>query len=165
MKDGPYPRESIFDDGLKSKILIRGTLTAFLALVAFALSLGPSASWGINQGRAMTAAITVLIMSQLAFAFQCRRTPDEDFFRKFLTNKLLLGITFLVMLAHLSIIYISPISQVFKTEPLSLVDWIPILVAFIICSLPVDELLGTYADDDEDGGIVEKDRPADSEEI
>jgi len=145
MKDGPYQRGSIFDSGLRSKIPIRGILTAFLAVIAFTFSLGSSTSWEINQGRAMTAALTVLVMSQLIFAFQCRRTPGEGFFRKFLTNKLLLGITLLAILLHLSIIYISPVSMIFKTEPLSPVDWIPILVAFVICLFPLDELFSTRA--------------------
>jgi len=156
MKDGPYQRGSIFDGGLKSKILIRGMLTAFLALIAFTFSLGSSGSWEINQGRAMTAAFTVLAMSQLAFAFQCRRTPDEGFFRKYLTNRLLLGITLVAILLHLSIIYIPPVSMIFKTKPLSPADWIPILVAFVICSLPLDELFNTHAEDEERGEILEE---------
>jgi Ca2+-transporting ATPase len=156
MKDGPYQRGSIFDGGLRSKILIRGILTAFLALIAFTFSLGSSDSWEINQGRAMTATFTVLVMSQLAFAFQCRRTPDEGFFRKFLTSKLLLGITLVAILLHLSIIYISPVSTIFRTKPLLPVDWIPILVAFVICSLPLDELFNTHTGNEERGEIVEE---------
>ena len=153
MKDGPYTRGSIFDDGLKSEILIRGMLAAFLALVAFVFSLGPSAS---SHGRGMTAALTVLVVSQIAFSFQCRRTPDEGFFRKFFTSKLLLGIIFLVILLHLSIIYIPTISQIFGTEPLSLTDWIPILAAFVICSFPLDELFKTCVEDEEYDEAVEE---------
>lgn len=130
MKDGPYSPGSIFDDRSGSRIPIRGILTTFLALVAFTFS----------QDRAATAAVTVLIMSQLAFAFQCRRTPDEGFFRKYLANKLLLGMTFLIILLHLALMYISPLNRIFGMDPLLLTDWIPIIVAFAICSLPLDEL-------------------------
>ena len=136
MKDGPYLRGRIIDDELRRKIPIRGALTALLALFAFVFSLGPQAA----LGRAVTAAFTVLVMSQIAFAFHCRRTPDEGFFRKYLTSKLLLGLALLAILLHISILYVPPINQLFKTESLLLTDWIPILIAFVICSFPLDEL-------------------------
>lgn len=145
MKEGPYSRGSIFDDGLKSKILIRGILTTFLALTAFVFS----------QDRATTAAFTTLVMSQLAFAFQCRRTPDEGFFHKYVTSKFLLGIMFVAIALQLSIIYIPSVSRIFETQPLSLFDWIPILAAFVICSLPLDELFNTH-EEEEYGEIVDK---------
>ncbi len=144
MKEGPYLRGKIIDDELRRKIPIRGALTALLALFAFVFSLGSQAA----LGRAVTAAFTVLVMSQIAFAFHCRRTPDEGFFRKYLTNKLLLGLAFLVILLHISILYIPPISQLFGTESLLLTDWIPILIAFVICSFPLDELSGTGVKED-----------------
>ena len=140
MKEGPYERGEIFGEGLGNKIAIRGILITLLALIAYAFSLGYSTSWQINQGVAMTAAFTTLMMSQLVFAFQCRSTPGEGFFRKFISNKLLLIITFVVILLHFSIIYITPVSQIFGTKPLSLIDWIPILVALVICSLPLDDI-------------------------
>ncbi len=151
MKEGPYLRGKIFDDGLRSKLLTRGVLTALLALTAFIFSLGSQA----NQGSAITAAFTVLVVSQIAFVFQCRSTPDEGFFRKYLTNKLLLGVAFLVIILQVSIIYISPISQAFRIEPLPLTGWIPILVAFVISSLPLDELFET--------SVVEEDQAAEEE--
>jgi len=137
MKDGPYLCGRIFANGLKSKILIRGILTAFLVLTAYAFSLGSQ----MDQSRAMTAALTVLVTSHIVFAFQCRRTSDEGFFRKYLTNKLLLGFALFAILLHISVVYIPAVSHIFGTEPLMLRDWIPILVALVICSFPLDELL------------------------
>ena len=133
MKEGPYSPGIIFDNGFRSKIAIRGVLTIVLALIAFVFS----------QERAATAAVTVLIMSQVAFAFECRRIPDEGVIRKYFANKLLLGAAFLVMLLHLAAVYISPINRIFGMEPLILMDWIPIVAAFIISSLPLDELFST----------------------
>jgi magnesium-transporting ATPase (P-type) len=94
-------------------------------------------------------------MSQLAFAFQCRRIPDEGFFRKYVTSKFLLGIMFVAIALQLSIIYIPSVSRIFETQPLSLFDWIPILAAFVICSLPLDELFNTRAGE-EHGEIVDE---------
>lgn len=168
MKEGPYLRGKIFDDRLRSKLLTRGVLTAFLALVAFIFSLGSQG----NQGTAITAAFTALVVSQIAFAFQCRATPDEGFFRKYLTNKLLLGLAFLVIALQVSIIYISPISRAFRIESLLLKDWIPILVAFVISSLPLDELFETRvveedqtAKEESDGMVAEATPAGSSEEL
>ncbi len=171
-KDKPYPRGSVFDDKLRSEILIRGMLTTILALIVFAFSLGRE----MDQGRAMTATISLLVMAQLVFAFQCRRTPDEGFFRKFLTSKLLLVITLLVVLLHLCVVYIPVISELFGTESLRLVDWIPILIALVICSLPLDELFVSGVEEEEEEPediiieaaaeeeLVEEETPEDSDE-
>ena len=146
MNEGPYPRGSIFDSRAKSEIVIRTLVATAFVLIAFAFSLGYQKSlWGINQSRAMTAALTALIMSQLAFAFQRRRIPDESFSSRFLKNKLLLILTSLVILIHLSVIYVPRINQIFGMKPLSLVDWIPVLAAFVICSLSLDELFSNRA--------------------
>ena len=163
MNDGPRSRGSILDGGMQGKILIRSILTASLVLAACAFTLGPSALWQINQGRAVTVAFTTMAMSQLAFAFQCRRTPGEGSIRGFFSNRLLLGATFLVIALHLSIIYISPISQIFRTESLSLVDWIPVLAASAIGLLPVDgpSYTRSRAEDDESGGASEDSATAD----
>ena len=53
------------------------------------------------------------------------------------------------ILLQISVIYISPISQVFRTESLLLTDWVPILVAFVICSLPLDKLFNTHVEEEE----------------
>ncbi len=54
--------------------------------------------------------------------------------------------------------------MIFRTKPLLPVDWIPILVAFVICSLPLDELFNTHAGDEERGEILEEDAPVNSDE-
>jgi len=148
--DGAYAHGRMFNSELKINILIRGILTAIFAIIVYAFSLGPTDSWDANQDRAMTAAMTILVMSQLAFAFQCCRTSEEGFFRKFFRNRLLLGLVFLVILMHLAIIYVPIVSIIFGTKPLSLIDWIPIIVAFAIFWLPLDELFTTNVEYEEE---------------
>jgi Ca2+-transporting ATPase len=137
MKEGSYKLGSIFDGGLKSEIFIRGLLTTILALIAFVFS----------QERATTATITVLIFSQIAFSFQCRRTPDESFIRKYITNRVLLAFAPLVILLHMLIVYIPQLNKIFNTSPLLFTDWIPIAIAFFISSLPLDELFAANVED------------------
>ena len=160
LKDGPYPRGNVLDSTLGSEVFARGILTNVLALIAFAFSLGGED----DQGRAMTAALTLLIMAQLIFAFQCRCAPDEGFFRKFITSKLLLVMVLLVVLLHLSVIYIPAIGGFLGIESLRLVDWIPILIALIICSFPLDELFSSGAEVEENEEEDEMITPAAAEE-
>jgi len=89
-------------------------------------------------------------MSQLAFAFQCGRSSNDGFFRKFFSNKLLLGLVVLALFMHLAVIYVPTVSAIFGTKPLSLIDWIPIVVAFAIFWLPLDELFTTSIDYEEE---------------
>jgi len=148
--DGTYAHGRVFNSELKINILIRGILTAIFAIIVYVFSLGPTDSLGANQDRAKTAAMTILVMSQLAFAFQCCRSSEEGFFRKFFSNKLLLSLVILVILMHLAIIYVPYVSAIFGTKPLSLIDWIPIIVAFAIFWLPLDELFTTNVEYEEE---------------
>jgi magnesium-transporting ATPase (P-type) len=148
--DGTYSHGKVFNNELKINILIRGILTAIFAIIVYAFSLGPADSWDANQDRAKTAAMTILVISQLAFAFQCCRSAEEGFFRKFFSNKLLLGLVISVILMHLAIIYVPTVRIIFGTKPLSLIDWIPIVVAFAIFWLPLDELFTTNVDYEEE---------------
>lgn len=140
MKEGPYPLGVLSDEGLKIRLFIRGLLTVILTFIIYAFSLVTSN----DQSLAITAAFTMLIISQLAFIFQCRCTSGESFLQKFLTNKLLLGVIAFVLLLHLSTIYLPSISLIFGTKPLLLVHWIPILVGLAISLLPLDDLLSSY---------------------
>lgn len=148
--DGTYAHGRMFNSELKINILIRGMLTAIFAIIVYAFSLGPTDLWDANQDRAKTAAMTILVMSQLAFAFQCGRSSNDGFFRKFFSNKLLLGLVVLALFMHLAVIYVPTVSAIFGTKPLSLIDWIPIVVAFAIFWLPLDELFTTSIDYEEE---------------
>ncbi|HGE72885.1 TPA: cation-transporting P-type ATPase [Candidatus Poribacteria bacterium] len=152
LEDGAYTNGKMFNSELKINILIRSLLTTIFALIVYGFSLGPVDSWAINQERAMTATMTILFMSQIAFAFQCCRTNESGFFRKFFGNKILITLSLIVIIMHISIIYVPYLSGIFETSPLSWMDWIPIIIAFAIFWLPLDELFTTSReyDDEED---------------
>lgn len=142
ISDGNF-RGSIIDGELKINVLLRGLLAAVFAIVAFMFAFGPERSWEPNAERACSAVITILLMTQLAFAFQCCST-SKGVFRKFISSKLLILISFIIIAFHLSIIYVPTLNEIFKTQPLSVADWIPITLSFIIFSLPFDELFSSY---------------------
>lgn len=149
MTEDMYLHGSIFNSELKGNILIRGLLTGIFAIIAYIFSFGPAESWSINQEHASTALLTILVMSQLAFAFQCCSSRNK-FWAKFISNKLMIFSFFIVLLMHLSIIYVPIANEIFGTKPLSLIDWIPIVVAFAILSLPLDEIFTTHVEYEEE---------------
>jgi Ca2+-transporting ATPase len=150
LEDGAYANGKMFNSELKINIIIRSLLMMIFALIVYVFSLGPADSWVANQDRARTATMTILLMAQIAFAFQCCRTNESGFFRKFFSNKALLTLSVIVIIMHLSIIYVPYLSAIFETRPLSWMDWIPIIIAFAIFWLPLDELFTTSSEDEED---------------
>jgi len=152
LEDNAYVNGKMFNSELKINILIRSLLTMIFALIVYVFSLGPADSWAINQDRARTATMTILLMAQIAFAFQCCRTNESGFFRKFFSSKTLITLSVIVILIHLSLIYVPYLSEIFETKPLSWMDWIPIIIAFAIFWLPLDELFTTSREyeDEED---------------
>jgi Ca2+-transporting ATPase len=148
--DGTYVYGKVFSNELKANIFIRGILASIFAIIVYAFSLGP-AEFFTNQYRANTAAMSILVISQLAFAFQCCRSSNKGLFQKIFGNRLMLALGVLVMLMHLLVVYLPQLNEIFSTKPLSLVDWIPIAVAFAIFWLPLDELFTTTSPEYEVG--------------
>lgn len=146
-----YSRGDLFSGELKSSVLIRGLLAAVFTVIAFAFSFEPGDL--LDQSHARTSALTILIMSQLAFTFQCCRRNKKGFFRRFFANKLLLILTSLALLLHVSAIYIPYANTILGTRPLSAIDWIPIIVAFAVFSLPLDEPFTTHVEYEEAKGV------------
>jgi len=145
----------IINGELKSNIFIRGIFASIFALIAYFYSFSTDRSMGVNYDRAMTEALTILFVSQLAFAFQCCAN-NKGFFSKFISNRLLLILFIVSVLIHLAIIYVPFANNIFGTKPLSLVDWIPIVAAFAIFSIPFDELFTTHVEYEEKKPLTEE---------
>jgi P-type Ca2+ transporter type 2C len=73
--------------------------------------------------RARTAAFTVLGCSQLFHAFNCRSNTESLFKIGFFTNKHLVLAAVVSFLLQMFVIYTPFLEKVFKTEPLSVLDW------------------------------------------
>lgn len=158
LRDGSYIYGKVFSNELKANILIRGILASIFAIIVYAFSLGPAELF-TNQDRATTAAMSILIISQLAFAFQCCRSTNKGLFNKIFGSKLMMILAILAIFIHLFVVYLPQLNEIFGTKPLSLIDWIPIVIAFAIFWLPLDELFttGSEYEDDEDDRIKKQD--------
>jgi len=115
MERGPHKEEIIPGKNLL-KIVIAGIVMTVgtLALYLYELSLG------VDGLKATTIAFTAFVMFQIFNVFNCR--SERGFSNKFLI--IAVGIS---LVLQLCIIYIPFFEGIFRTVPLSLIDWILIL--------------------------------------
>ncbi len=102
-------------------MLAQGTFIAACSLIAFSFVLFLEKE-GLERAR--TAAFVVLACSQLFHAFNCRSQTESLFKLGVFTNSKLLLATGVSFVLQMAVVYIPPLQTVFKTEPLSLFDWV-----------------------------------------
>lgn len=132
MKRRPAQKEkSLFAGGMAANILVEGIMIGTLALLAFAIGCNVYAS--LEVGRTMS--FTVLGMSQLLHAFNMRSEEESVFKLGFFSNLYLTGAFFLCIALQVSVVSVPLLATVFKTVPLSLMQWIT------VCGLSVFPLV------------------------
>ena len=115
-----HPREGVFSRGLRGKIVSRGVFIGLVTLLGFVGGLHLTQ----DAAEARTMALAVLVMSQLVHVFECRSETLPVFALSPLTNPLLLVSVAMSGAILWSVIYVEPLSRVFRTHPLSGTDWI-----------------------------------------
>ena len=115
-------RESIFADGLWSKIITEGIMIGVLTLIAFTLGKN---LYGLQVGRTMAFACMGLL--ELVHSFNIK--SEESIFKTgILENKYLVGSFFLGILLQSVVIQIPVISNIFELIPLNKISFVPIIV-------------------------------------
>jgi Ca2+-transporting ATPase len=132
MKKPPRPTdEPVVTRKAGLLMLTQGTFIAACSLLAFAFVL----FWE-NEGiaRARTACFVVLSCSQLFHAFNCRSQTVSLFKLGIFTNSKLILAALISFALQMAVVYIPGVSDIFKTEPLGVRDW---LLVIAISSLPL----------------------------
>lgn len=126
---------SIFAEGLGSHILFSGALIGMSAIATFAIIL----SFTGNVDRARTTAFSTMILTELLYAFESRserkNVLEIDFFR----NPYLILANLVSLVLTLFVIYIPKLSEIFKTFPLEVNDWM-IAIGFSLVEMLVSSL-------------------------
>ncbi len=119
-------RESIFADGLWSKIITEGIMIGVLTLIAFTLGKN---LYGLQVGRTMAFACMGLL--ELVHSFNIK--SEESIFKTgILENKYLVGSFFLGILLQSVVIQIPVISNIFELIPLNKNQWIHVaIISFV----------------------------------
>jgi Ca2+-transporting ATPase len=118
------PKEDILKPMIPDIVMV-GFLTCLGTLLVFSQYYANNPA---NLDIARTAAFTTIVMFELFVAFACRSSSRTLVEAGFLSNpSLVLAVASSVVL-QLAAIYLAPLQAIFKTVPLSLDDWVIILI-------------------------------------
>lgn len=119
-----HPKESIFAHGMGWRILSQGFLIGLGTLALFL--------WRLIISRDLVAAQTVafagLVMFQLFYVFQCRAETGSWLEKGMFSNPLLLLAVLTSFTMLLAVIHTPWLQKIFNTCPLSLNDWIVVML-------------------------------------
>ena len=137
MEQPPRRENSLFSDGMVSRIALEGAMIGMLALLAFGIGhIYFDEERAYITGRTM--AFAVLSLSQLIHAFNMR--SEHSLFRiSPLGNPMLLLAFFIGCLMQIGVIMVLPLAEIFKVCPLNGTEWL-IVGALALTPLPVVEL-------------------------
>jgi Ca2+-transporting ATPase len=117
-------------EGIMSKLMFQRSI-----LVAVFISAGVLYNYiyALNKGdsleEARTLAVTTMVFFQFFHAWNCRSEHQSIFSLKLMSNPFLFFSLLAAFFAQLAVIYVPALRWVFRTEPLSIDEWI--LIAFI----------------------------------
>jgi Ca2+-transporting ATPase len=139
MNRPPYsPKEGVFSRGAGGQVIWVGVLIG-----ALALGLG---AWYYFSGREewQTMVFTFLAFAQVFQAWAARSSKDSFFKMGLSGNPLLAGMSLLVVLLQLLVLYVPPLSEFFNVIPLGLPDMlIAVAVAAIVfIAMEVEKVVG-----------------------
>jgi P-type Ca2+ transporter type 2C len=117
-------KESIFARGLGFKILTRGLFIGLCTLGIFWFTYQSNPA---ELNKAQTMAFATLVMCQLIQVFDCRSVEGGIFSRNFFGNKWLIAAVCSSVTFLLCCMYVPAMQIVFKTYPLSILDWLVVL--------------------------------------
>lgn len=119
------PKESVFSHGLGLKITLRGLQIAVGTLFVFIFGLVMSNK---NVELARTMAFTTLVFSQLFHVFECKSERHTVFQVGVFSNMYLIIAVIISTIMQLLVLYLPFFQNVFKTVPLSFMEWCVILI-------------------------------------
>lgn len=118
--------ESVFSNGLATKIVIRGILIGLTTLASFVMLFSMTRSEDIARSGALFA----LIFAQLIHVFECKSETKGLFSIKYFNNIKLILATTLSLITLLLVLYVPALQMIFSTVALSFNQ---VLVPIIFC--------------------------------
>jgi Ca2+-transporting ATPase len=133
------PREGIMNRLLIERTILVGVLISAGVVLNFMIALENGAS----LEKARTVAVTTMVFFQFFQAWNCRSELQSVFRIKPLSNPFLFYSMIAAFLAQLSVIYVPALQWVFRTEPISVNEWIQIILvaSTVIFAVEIDKWL------------------------
>ena len=133
-------QQGIVDKTLYKQVTTRGILLGTGSLALFVTSLAV----GFPLAIAQTTAFATLVAGQLIQTFSWRQEGSDESIRDWSKDRFLVAALGVSWLSLLAVTYIGPLGAIFKTAPLPLISWIPILAvasAAAIFAKPIVRLI------------------------
>jgi len=118
-------KESIFSDGLWSKIVVRGIMIGLCTVISFTISL---LQFDANETLARTVCLCTLVLSQLFHVFECKSERHSVFQVGVFSNMYLVYAAISSTVLLLLTVYVPWLQKVFNTQGLNLIQWGIVLV-------------------------------------
>ncbi len=131
------PREGLMSRLLVERTLLVGCIIAVGVIANYVLALRS----GDSPEQARTVAVTTMVFSQFFQAWNSRSETQSVFRMAPMSNPFLFYGMLASVFAHLAVIYVPALQWVFRTVPLSMIEWGEILLASmtIIAAVEVDK--------------------------
>lgn len=131
-------------EGILSSLMVQRTLLMGIVLAAGTLFIFISnLNAGVPLERARTVALTTMVFFQFYQAFNCRSETQSIFRMSPISNPFLFFSMIAAFLAQLAVIYVPALQWVFRTEPLSINEWLRIglVTITIVIVVEIDKLI------------------------
>jgi len=131
------PKEGILSRLMVQRTLLMGIMLAAGTLLLFISNLNS----GVPLERSRTIALTTMVFFQFYQAFNCRSETQSIFSMSPVSNPLLFISMIAAFLAQLAVIYVPAFQWVFRTVPITMNEWVQIVVvsSTIVLVVEVDK--------------------------
>lgn len=143
-KDVPQRKPRPVKEGILTKLLLERLLVVGIVLAVGSLYIFLSNYLnGTELAMSRTAALTTMVFFQFFHVFNSRSETRSVFTMNPLKNKFLFVTAIGAFLAQLAFIYLPTMQFIFKTEPLPLEAWIPIILtaSTVVAAMEIDKLI------------------------
>ncbi|NIN00173.1 MAG: HAD-IC family P-type ATPase [candidate division Zixibacteria bacterium] len=128
------PKEGILSSLMIQRTLLMGSVLAAGTLFVFITRLEA----GMPLEKARTAALTTMVFFQFYQALNCRSETQSIFKMSLTKNPFLLFSMLAAFFAQLAVLYVPALSWIFRTEPITVMGWVEILLVTLTIVIVIE---------------------------
>ncbi|MCK5039041.1 MAG: cation transporting ATPase C-terminal domain-containing protein, partial [Thermoplasmata archaeon] len=114
---------------ISNRMLARVVMVSSIMMLGAFISFYSALNSGASEIEARTVAMTSIVMMEVIYIFSSRSFTIPALSKDFFSNRSIFVGAGLTILLQLSVVYIPVVNSLFKTAPISVAGWMPILAA------------------------------------
>jgi len=114
---------------ISNRMLARVVMVSSIMMLGAFISFYSVLNLGATEGEARTVAMTSIVMMEIIYIFSSRSFTKPALGKGFFSNKWIFVGAGVTLLLQMSVIYLPAVNALLKTEPISMMGWMPILAA------------------------------------